>query len=120
MADKPIRLRLSRKKGFNLQKHSLDQNGLPAVNVARPSRWGNPHRVGDHPGCDRRRKKHTAESAVAEFERYECRGVERGVKIVRELAGKNLACWCPLDSPCHADVLLRIANHQLKSIGDAS
>lgn len=27
-----------------------------------------------------------------------------------ELRGKNLACWCPLDQPCHADVLLEIAN----------
>lgn len=26
------------------------------------------------------------------------------------LAGKNLACWCPLDQPCHADVLLELAN----------
>ena len=29
-----------------------------------------------------------------------------------ELAGKNLACWCPLDQPCHADVLLEIANRE--------
>jgi hypothetical protein len=28
----------------------------------------------------------------------------------RHLRGKNLACWCPLDQPCHADVLLRLAN----------
>lgn len=28
------------------------------------------------------------------------------------LRGKDLACWCPLDAPCHADVLLRIANAQ--------
>jgi hypothetical protein len=28
----------------------------------------------------------------------------------RELSGKDLACWCPLDSPCHGDVLLEIAN----------
>lgn len=27
-----------------------------------------------------------------------------------ELRGKNLACWCPLDRPCHADVLLKLAN----------
>ena len=27
-----------------------------------------------------------------------------------ELRGKNLACWCPLGSPCHADVLLELAN----------
>jgi hypothetical protein len=27
-----------------------------------------------------------------------------------ELAGKDLACWCPLNQPCHADVLLELAN----------
>jgi hypothetical protein len=30
--------------------------------------------------------------------------------IRSELGGKNLACWCPLDQPCHADVLLELAN----------
>jgi hypothetical protein len=30
--------------------------------------------------------------------------------VRRELAGKDLACWCPLDRPCHGDVLLRFAN----------
>lgn len=29
---------------------------------------------------------------------------------VRSLRGKDLACWCPLDQPCHADVLLELAN----------
>jgi hypothetical protein len=32
------------------------------------------------------------------------------------LRGKNLACWCPLDQPCHADVLLELANAPLESI----
>ena len=27
-----------------------------------------------------------------------------------ELAGKDLACWCKLTAPCHADVLLELAN----------
>lgn len=31
-------------------------------------------------------------------------------RIQAELRGKNLACWCSLDQPCHADVLLKIAN----------
>jgi hypothetical protein len=31
-------------------------------------------------------------------------------QIREELAGKNLACWCRPDQPCHADVLLEIAN----------
>ncbi|MDO3096772.1 DUF4326 domain-containing protein [Mycobacteroides abscessus] len=29
---------------------------------------------------------------------------------VESLRGRDLACWCPLDSPCHADVLLELAN----------
>lgn len=33
------------------------------------------------------------------------------IEIIRaELAGKNLACFCALDKPCHADVLLDLAN----------
>ena len=32
---------------------------------------------------------------------------------VHELRGKNLVCWCPLDRPCHADVLLEIANAEV-------
>ena len=35
---------------------------------------------------------------------------------VAELRGKDLACWCPLDQPCHADVLLEIANRQIKAV----
>lgn len=31
-------------------------------------------------------------------------------EAVRGLRGHDLACWCPLDQPCHADVLLEIAN----------
>jgi hypothetical protein len=28
----------------------------------------------------------------------------------RELRGRDLACYCPLEEPCHADVLLEVAN----------
>jgi hypothetical protein len=30
--------------------------------------------------------------------------------VKRELRGRDLACYCPLDEPCHADVLLAVAN----------
>lgn len=30
--------------------------------------------------------------------------------FLEPLRGKNLACWCPLDQPCHADILLELAN----------
>ena len=29
-----------------------------------------------------------------------------------ELRGRDLVCWCPLDQPCHADVLLEVANQE--------
>lgn len=32
------------------------------------------------------------------------------VTLRQDLAGKDLACWCPLDQPCHADALLEVAN----------
>lgn len=35
---------------------------------------------------------------------------ERFAAWIEKLKGKNLACWCPLDQPCHADVLLELAN----------
>lgn len=36
--------------------------------------------------------------------------VDRMKSELHRLRGKNLACWCPLDQPCHADVLLELAN----------
>ena len=33
-----------------------------------------------------------------------------------ELTGRDLACWCPLDQPCHADVLLELANRHLEQM----
>ncbi|MEM7300697.1 MAG: DUF4326 domain-containing protein [Pseudomonadota bacterium] len=104
----PIRLQLSRKKGFRLQDHSKSINGLEAVNVARPSKWGNRFRVGEP--IWPRRKGATAQEAVDAYRRFECIGPAFGSMVVRELKGKNLACWCPIGSPCHADVLLEIAN----------
>jgi hypothetical protein len=39
------------------------------------------------------------------------RQVERIANLpFSDLRGKNLACWCKLDAPCHCDVLLELAN----------
>lgn len=32
------------------------------------------------------------------------------VEDIGELRGKNLACWCPEGTPCHATILLELAN----------
>jgi hypothetical protein len=69
-----------------------------AVVVARPSRWGNPYRVGP----DR-----TAAEAVA---LYRAHVADRVDEIRAELAGRDLCCWCPPSRPCHADVLLELAD----------
>jgi hypothetical protein len=106
----PVRLRLSRVRGFDLQALSHETNGLPAVNVARPGKWGNPFKVGSK---DRRTGGTLdPESAV---ERYSDALVLGRLGFTeasaREaLRGENLACWCAPDAPCHADVLIELAN----------
>jgi len=103
----PKRIQLRRTKGWRKPEG--------AVVVARPSKWGNPFRVGARIDAIGRRA-----AGVLIGSRAEAVGLYRShaatwrhdkVREVRsELAGRDLACWCPLDQPCHADVLLEIAN----------
>lgn len=120
---RPVRLQLRRSRGFDLQAASRALNGLPAVVVSRPSPFGNPFTfeavIAEGLAAG---KPEARRIAVARFEDWiagsdRCRqGPEseaRRAEILRrlpELEGRNLACWCPLDGPCHADVLLRLAN----------
>lgn len=103
---KPKRLRRSRAKGARLRA----TNGLPIVVVSRPSRWGNPFPIDtSKPAPEVARLRALS---VKKFERA-LNGSRLGftkADVRRELKGRNLACWCPLDGPCHADVLLRVAN----------
>jgi hypothetical protein len=72
------------------------------VYVGRPSKWGNPARMG---------VTGTYDDAVEWYKLFVARApASFALKVKQELAGKNLACWCPLDMPCHADVLLKLAN----------
>lgn len=74
------------------------------VYVGRPSKWGNPHRA----------TPPTSAEAVARY-RADLLAGRLAVTVddvKRELRGKDLACWCALDAPCHADVLLEIANRE--------
>lgn len=90
---------------------------MPAVNVARPSKWGNPHKVGvslERNG-DGTYRRMTAADAVVRYRDETLpywTSPQRGGNVLdlKELRGKNLACFCkPLDF-CHADVLLKLAN----------
>lgn len=81
--------------------------------------WGNPYRIGeyvqiltpsrDRPGCVHQYGPIiTPGLAVLLYQMWIFCRLEETIRA--ELAGKDLACWCPLDRPCHADVLLKIAN----------
>ena len=110
---KPVRIRRSRAKGARL----VSPNGLPIVSVSRPSKWANPFATG-LTGATPEEKRQIRLRAVAEFERALRRGsaaLSCTITEARsELGGKNLACWCPLDGACHADLLLQLANEPEK------
>ena len=109
----PVRVQRKRVKGWRMPEG--------AVYVGRGSRWGNSWRVGStgwtiKPGGIIDREPHpplTAEQAVESFrnaEEFQMQEPFYVAAIRNALAGKDLACWCPLDQPCHADVLLEVAN----------
>lgn len=81
---------------------------MPAntVKVDRSTRWGNPYQAGQDGDGSR---QHLVRLFREYLDRPEQAQLVRDIRA--ELSGKNLACWCPLDGkPCHADVLLKIAN----------
>lgn len=93
-----IRIQRKRTKGWKMPEDT--------VYVGRPSKFGNPYQVGK---IFDNKYPVTQEQAVA-FYRDLMLTWRIGV-VIEELAGKNLACWCALDEPCHADVLLELANN---------
>lgn len=105
--------------------------GRKAIYVGRPSQWGNPINLSDvgaqFPSLDDRQVatlvvrdfRVLARRGELHFPNWRFLGGERGPvhwfyptvdQIRAELAGHDLMCWCPLDSLCHADVLLELAN----------
>jgi hypothetical protein len=112
----PRRIQRSRKKGMRLPPNT--------VVVTRPGKWGNPYEVvrteagewevhGDnteYAGFDDRAE--ATRFAVTRFKQAVISGAigYTVTDVRRELAGKNLACWCSADAPaCHATVLLSMA-----------
>lgn len=82
----PQRIQRRRTKGWRAPEG--------AIYVGRGTKWGNPWRIED------------GMSASGAVWRYS----DAIYEIRAELAGHDLMCWCSLDQPCHADILLEIAN----------
>jgi hypothetical protein len=109
--EKPIRIQRSRKKVWRMPGNT--------VYVGRPTKWGNPFKVGESwfvPSGEQFGlvTPSSIGQCVSLYREYaeECMKNPQSwmIKDIHELRGKNLACFCPLDKPCHADVLLELAN----------
>lgn len=115
---KPARIQRKRSKGWRMPDD--------AVYVGRGTEWGNPAVIGQYfiigdPDPTARLKMSWCITGdpLPGFQLVKDRtdAVEWFRKLIPILArdwsklrGKDLACWCPVDQPCHADVLLEIAN----------
>lgn len=91
---KPKRIQRERKKGWRMPPNT--------VYVGRPGKWGNPFDL----------KNHTRQDALDLYRAWIDDEIniapDNLAEIKAELGGKDLACWCRLDQPCHADVLLML------------
>ena len=126
--ESPRRIQRQRTKGWRMPPGG-------AVYVGRPTQWGNPFYPGGYfmlgdsdpdvgffrmawgvtiPELGRKDPRFTLipskEIAVAWYEKLLAGWEAQRRRIKQELVGKDLVCWCPLSDPCHADVMLRIAN----------
>lgn len=138
MADAPKRIQLSRKKGWRMPENT--------VSAARPGVLGNPFTVKLAIESEYARPETAAAFVVRCFREWLPDGSDewwqgphsdaRRAKLKAALPGvrgKNLACWCrlceqhrdgkPFDvdcpdcAPCHADVLLELANSEITNEG---
>lgn len=127
-SDVPQRIQLRRVRGWRKPQG--------AIVVARPSKWGNPYTI-----SMMRQRIDAIRDALGEVdtdlnpgqmavEAFRCdlrygpdspwwwfgphQQMIRICGALDELRGHDLACWCPLDQPCHADVLLKIANRAVE------
>ncbi len=108
---KPQRVQRRRTKGWKMPANT--------IYVGRGTKWGNPCRVGDmmmlgaaHTGTGKAEVRPATRADCKRYYAMKATGIllEYKKENLEPLRGKNLACWCPLDEPCHADILLNLAN----------
>jgi hypothetical protein len=104
----PQRIQRKRTRGWRMPPNT--------VSVTRPGKWGNPFTAKAAKEAGYRRG---AEMAVYAFREwlsgsgdFLCAEYDRArvLRELPELRGKTLACFCRIGEPCHADVLLELAN----------
>ena len=96
MTTTPTRITRRRTKGWRMP--------AGAVYVGRPSKWGNPYELDDPAEAVRLYRAHALDLLQQR---------PNGLRAqLEQLRGKTLACWCKAGQPCHADVLLELANKE--------
>lgn len=70
-------------------------------NVARPSRWGNPFKLKKHGG------NYSLKESLALYTIWLDNNLKKNPHFLQPLIGYNLGCYCNLDEPCHASILLK-------------
>lgn len=100
----PIRIQRKRTRGWRMPPNT--------VYVGRPSFWQNRYKIGTHSNTLGREIR-TNEEAVRLYRDVIWNEPHIQGYVRERLRGKNLACWCALDQPCHADVLLDLANREI-------
>jgi hypothetical protein len=106
----PIRIQRRRTKGWRMPPNT--------VSVTRPGRWGNPFNWRDGLEIGDGNEGWAKGAAVDMFREWlrnpamfpDTPAPPPFTEIKVALRGKNLACFCAESDPCHADVLLQIAN----------
>lgn len=89
-----------------------------AVKVDRSTKWGNPWKPemywdAGYSGSAETATKHCVDAFrawLAGDHHWAHAAPLKPVPDLSALRGRDLACWCPIGSPCHADVLMEIAN----------
>lgn len=102
----PKRVQFKRVKGFKLPEN--------CVRVSRPSRFGNPVKIGD-PMPFGFGKLETVSEVLDIYEDMVLARLDENPDYLRSLRGKDLACFCKLEDKCHADILLEYANKPITS-----
>ena len=116
----PVRVQRKRTKGYKMPPNTKS--------VTRPGKFGNPYKIGMHNVWDIKdlktgkslknyliekngeNKYHDVEDVLLAY-RQKISASQAMQRLIKHyLKGKNLACFCPLDKPCHADILLEVAN----------
>jgi hypothetical protein len=92
------RIQRKRTAGWRMPKNT--------VYVGRPTKWGNPFRMNF--AWERGMVVECFEEYLNNMPKHKLE------KLIAPLRGKDLACFCPLDEPCHADVLLKFAQNEYK------